>query len=56
MHPDTSGYVTVHGETEGDVWCPWCGDAMERAEDVLTERELTMLRNGVVPTREDRLA
>jgi len=32
--PGRVGRLTVHGETDPDrltVWCPWCGDQMERA-------------------------
>jgi len=46
MKPRASGHVTVHGTGRGGdpasltVWCPWCGDRMERAGDCLTDDEL----------------
>lgn len=25
-----NGMLTVHGDPSGTVWCPWCGDPMEK--------------------------
>lgn len=42
MVPDRSGHVTVYEEKDEKVvvWCPWCGDKMERAEEQLMDGEL----------------
>lgn len=45
MVPNRTGTLTVHGADPDiietlTVWCPWCGDEMEPAEDLLTEDEL----------------
>lgn len=42
MIPQTGGLVTAHGEQRPDaltVWCPWCGDKMDRAEAVMAPGE-----------------
>jgi RNase P subunit RPR2 len=34
LFPNRDGRVTVHGNTDPEkltVWCPWCGDKMQRA-------------------------
>jgi len=49
MKPRASGHVTVHGTGRGGdpasltVWCPWCGDRMERAGGCLTDDEVAAL-------------
>lgn len=49
MVPDRTGHVTAHGEgysADGatlTVWCPWCGDRMDPAEENLTVEEFRSL-------------
>lgn len=47
MVPNRSGHVTVHEQKDEKivVWCPWCGDKMEQAEEQLMDSELQELRN-----------
>lgn len=43
MVPLNTGLLTIHDVPEDrklrDVWCPWCGDLMEPADDLLTDEE-----------------
>jgi len=38
FHHDRLGELVVPGGTFGQVWCPWCGDAMEKYEEEIHGR------------------
>ena len=45
--PGRAGMVTVHGEGDAlTVWCPWCGDMMDPADEFLTAREIQQTVEG----------
>lgn len=51
MIPKSPGYVTLPKAAPEPVWCPWCGDKMDPANDeLLTASELELIEMGAIET------